>query len=334
MPTKKLYNSAVKTHIGASLLIKTMQIYSYTQLSPTLRQRLLNGISDLYQVAFRDTTDSQETVRAMCRQANLILGNPPAECMAETDSALVFWQLDSAGFDKYRHLRLSGKAANMGDWFARPCAETIVGGLAALYRGIDTLTLLKQDKQWVGHDLRPRLRLLDRQHVIVLGSGTIGTATRSILAGYRCTVRTLARTSPEAELRSREELLDALPEVDILVNTLPGTADRFVDREVLEAMKPGSVYANVGRGNTTDEAVLIELLQNGHLSGAVLDVTEREPLAEDNPLWGMSNVILTQHTGGGQADEDVGKVDLFVRNVRNIEENAAIESEIDLSRGY
>lgn len=311
-----------------------MRIYIYTYLSDLLRLRLLKGISESHKVEFRELNDSEETIHKMCLQAELILGNPPASAMKAVESTVVFWQLDSAGFDKYKHLRLEGKASNMGDWFARPCAETIVGGLVALYRGIDTLSLLKKEKTWVGHTLRGNLRLLDRQNVIVLGGGTIGTATRAILEGFRCSVQTLARTSPEAELRTKQDLLAALPLVDLVVNTLPGTADQFVDREVLEGMKPGSVYANVGRGNTTDEAALIELVQSGHLSGAVLDVTEHEPLPENNPLWTMENVVLTQHTGGGQADEDVGKVDLFVRNLKNLEANAALESEIDLSRGY
>jgi len=311
-----------------------MHIFIYTLLTDSLRERLLAGVSNQHSVVFREKSDSPEETRTKCRQADLLLGNPPLEWMEELGEKLVFWQLDSAGFDKYRSVKVSGRAANMGDWFARPCAETIVGGLAAFYRGLDTLTLLKQNKEWVGHKLRPQLRLLDRQRVIVLGSGTIGTATRAILEGYRCSVQTLARTSPEAELHSKEELLTALSDVDILVNTLPGTADNFVDRTVLEAMKPGSVYANVGRGNTTDEQALIELLKSGHLSGAVLDVTELEPLPEENPLWAMDNVLLTQHTGGGQADEDVGKVDLFVRNVQNLEADSPIESEIDLTRGY
>ena len=311
-----------------------MQIYIHTSLAAPLRKVLLDGISGEHSVLFREEDDTEEQAQDKFRQAQWVLGNVPAEWPGKEGEQLTFWQLDSAGFDKYKHLRLRAKAANMGDWFARPCAETIVGGLVALVRGIDALTLLKQNKQWVGHAMRPHLGLLNGRNVVVLGSGTIGTATREILGGFRCRVKTLARTSPEAELHTREELLAELPSVDILVNTLPGTADNFVDREVMAAMKPGSVYANVGRGNTTDEAALIEALQSGYLSGAVLDVTEQEPLPTNSPLWTLPNVILTQHTGGGQADEDVGKVALFLRNVMNLEAGNPIESEIDLERGY
>jgi glyoxylate/hydroxypyruvate reductase A len=311
-----------------------MQIYIHTNLAEPLRQGLLEGISKEHLVQFREVDDTDAQALEKFKEAQWVLGNVPTEWLGNKTNSLEFWQLDSAGFDKYKHLQLSAKVANMGDWFARPCAETIVGGLMALVRGIDALTLLKQNKQWVGHAMRPHLGLLDRRHVVVLGGGTIGKATRAILEGFRCQVKTLARTSPEAELHTVEELLAELPSVDILVNTLPGTADQFVDRRVIAAMQAGSVYANVGRGNTTDEDALIEALKSGHLSGAVLDVTEQEPLPTDSPLWTLPNVILTQHTGGGQADEDVGKVALFLRNIGNLETGNAIESEINLTRGY
>ena len=311
-----------------------MQIYIHTTLHEPLRRQLLDGISDAHTVEFREENDSDALARKKFDRGQLVLGNPPKEWLEQKTTDLEFWQLDSAGFDAYKSVRIKGRAANMGDWFARPCAETIVAGLMALYRGIDALTLLKQNKQWVGHTMRPYLGLMDRREVIILGAGTIGTATRQILEGFRCRVRMVARSSPQAALRSKDEFLDALPSADILVNTLPGTANKYVDREVFATMKSGSVYANVGRGNTTDEEALLDALRNDHLSGAVLDVTEIEPLPADSSLWTLPNVILTQHTGGGQADEGVGKVELFLRNLKNLETGEPIESEVDLSRGY
>ena len=65
-----------------------------------------------------------------------------------------------------------------------------------------------------------------------------------------------------------------------------------------------------------------------------MDVTHIEPLPADNPLWDMPNVILTQHTGGGQASEDEGKVAFFVKNFQRFLKNQPLENQIDLSRGY
>jgi phosphoglycerate dehydrogenase-like enzyme len=99
-------------------------------------------------------------------------------------------------------------------------------------------------------------------------------------------------------------------------------------------MQPGSFYASVGRGNTTDEPALIAALQAGRLGGAVLDVTATEPLPPNSPLWTLPNVLLTQHTGGGQPLEDEGKVDQLLRNLHQLERSEPLENLVDLARGY
>ncbi len=60
-------------------------------------------------------------------------------------------------------------------------------------------------------------------------------------------------------------------------------------------MKPTAYFVNVARGPITDEPALIRALQAGQIAGAGLDVTEMEPIAPDNPLLAMENVIITPH---------------------------------------
>jgi glyoxylate/hydroxypyruvate reductase A len=285
-----------------------------------------------HEVIFKKDLPENEQSAAFQR-ADLVLGNPPVAWFSESNN-LKWWQLDSAGFDGYKNLQLTIPVTNMGDYFAWPCAETIVAGIIAFYRDIHELAVLQTQKKWIGVPLRFKLGLLKNKKVIILGSGTIGQAVRQMLAGFQCHVQFLARTNPEAELHTPEELKTALPETDLVVNCLPGTAKGFFSAEMIAAMKTGSVYANIGRGSTTDETALIEALQSGQLAGAVLDVTEIEPLPMDNPLWEMQNVILTQHTGGGQATEDKGKVDLFIQNLERFLNGKSLENQVDLSKGY
>ncbi|MGM9506928.1 D-2-hydroxyacid dehydrogenase [Larkinella sp. GY13] len=309
-----------------------MIVFVNTPLNESDKAYFRAQLPDNYEVVFKKDLPESEQPAAFQR-ADLVLGNPPPAWFSGGTN-LKWWQLDSAGFDGYKNIQLNAPVTNMGDYFAWPCAETIVAGIIAFYRDIHGLAVLQTQKKWVGVPLRFKLGLLKNKKVVILGSGTIGQAVRQMLTGFQCEVKFLARTNPEAELHTPEELKAALPETDLVVNCLPGTAKGFFSAEMIAAMKTGSVYANIGRGSTTDEKALIDALQSGQLAGAVLDVTEVEPLPLDNPLWEMPNVILTQHTGGGQATEDKGKVDLFFQNLNRFSNGKPLENQVELSKGY
>ena len=65
----------------------------------------------------------------------------------------------------------------------------------------------------------------------------------------------------------------------------------------LQAMKKGAVLINTSRGAIVDEPALVEVLKNGYLAGAGLDVFVHEPLPADSPLRLLNNVLLTPHIG-------------------------------------
>ena len=310
-----------------------MQLFVNTTLSDTLKAELQQQLPPDITPQFRQDLPEAEQ-QAVFRAADLILGNPPVAWFTEPLPDLKFWQLDSAGFDGYQSVQTQAQLANMGDYFARPCAETMMAGILALYRCIPELVLLQSRSEWVGVPIRARTNSLWQKRVVILGTGTIGQAVRGMLSGFDCQVKTLARKDPQADLHSVDELKAVLPETDIVINCLPGTAAGFVSADVISAMKPGSLYANVGRGNTTDEPALIQALKSGRLGGAVLDVTDREPLPADSPLWSLPTVLLTQHSGGGQPDEAAGKVAQFRRNLDRFRAGKPLENSVELGRGY
>lgn len=310
-----------------------MKILVFTPLDSHLRESLRKQLPSSAQVSFYSELPPEESKKQFA-SAEIIMGNPPADWLENVPEKLVFWQLDSAGFDQYSKVKVNIPVSNMGDFFARPCAETIVGGILAFYRHIHELVRLQSEKKWIGKPIRFKLHLLGDKDVIILGSGTIGQSVEKMLAGFGCRVRLSARSNPRADFHSKEELMRALPEADLVINTLPGTADKFVSQEFFNHMKDGSVYASVGRGNTTDEPALISALKSGKLSGAVLDVTAAEPLPESSELWAMENVILTQHSGGGQMKEDEGKIKKFVFNLQRFVNNQPVMDQVDLTRGY
>jgi glyoxylate/hydroxypyruvate reductase A len=310
-----------------------MRLFVYSDLPEATREQLQQGLPTGITTVYKsDLTTEQQAVEL--RQAAVLFGNPPAEWLADYLPNLQLWQLDSAGFDRYKGLVVAAPVANMGDYFAWPCAETMVAGLLALYRAVPELARLQAEQRWVGAPIRERMGLLRAKRVIILGSGTIGLAVRQQLSGFGCQVRLLARTDPQAQLHSREELAAALPATDIVVNCLPGSAENFFAADLIAALPPHGIYASVGRGTTTDEPALIAALQAGRLGGAVLDVTATEPLPPGHPLWTIPNVLLTQHTGGGQPDEAAGKVAQLLRNLHRLQAGQPLENQVALERGY
>ena len=289
-----------------------MTIFVYSRLSSAGKAYLHDQFPADITLVFRDDLPEERQVGAF-QQADVILGNPPADWLTGS-LALRWWQLDSAGFDAYAHLTVSCPVTNMGDLFAWPCAETIVAGIMALYRHIPELTLLQADRRWVGAPIRSTLQLLRGQRTVILGAGAIGQAVAQMLRGFDCPIQFLARTDPGATLHTPDDLRVVLPQTDLV--------------------KPGSVFANVGRGSTVDEPALIQALQTGYLGGAVLDVTATEPLPPTNPLWTLPNVILTQHTGGGQPDEERAKIDRFLGNWQRFRTGEPLANPVTLQRGY
>jgi D-3-phosphoglycerate dehydrogenase len=93
------------------------------------------------------------------------------------------------------------------------------------------------------------------------------------------------------------DLTELASRVDVLtVHTpLAPTTYHLINRDILRAMKPGAILINASRGAVIDEVALIEVLQDGHLGGAGLDVFDPEPPARNNPLFGFEQVVLTPH---------------------------------------
>ena len=311
-----------------------MRLFVYSPLSATARLHLENHLPAELTPTFSHDLPTEQRMAAL-QAAEVLLGNPPPAWLAGPLPNLRFWQIDSSGFERYRQVQLDVPVANMGDFFAWPCAETMVAGLLALYRHLPELAVLQAEKRWVGGAfVRNRAQLLRGRRVVILGSGAIGRAVQQQLSGFECNVQLLARTDPQAQLHSKAQLKATLPATDIVINCLPGSAEGFFSADLVGAMRPGSIYASVGRGNTTDEPALIEALQTNRLGGAVLDVTATEPLPTDNPLWTLPNVLLTQHTGGGQPFEDEGKVDALLRNLTLLRNGQPLKNLVELNRGY
>jgi phosphoglycerate dehydrogenase-like enzyme len=100
-----------------------------------------------------------------------------------------------------------------------------------------------------------------------------------------------------AELDTPDRLEERLGEADFVIVTTPETPATLgmFNTRLFSRMKRGAYFINIARGRCVVTQDLIAALQSGELAGAGLDVVDPEPLPDDSPLWGMSNVLITPH---------------------------------------
>ena len=136
----------------------------------------------------------------------------------------------------------------------------------------------------------------------ILGLGIQGRPVARIAQAFGMEVVAWARpgsvrpADPDIPHLSMEELLATSDMVSIHLR-LSAESRGLLNAERLRSMKPGSVLINTARGAIVDEAALAEVLRDGPLAAAGLDVYAVEPLPADSPLRQLPNVVLTPHVG-------------------------------------
>jgi phosphoglycerate dehydrogenase-like enzyme len=115
-------------------------------------------------------------------------------------------------------------------------------------------------------------------------------------------------------------LEEVLAEAQFLSLHAPLTPETrgLVGREVLARMRPGAYLINTARGELVDHHALYEALRSGHLAGAILDVTDPEPLPPDHPLRELENCLLTPHIAGLTRESQARVGERVVRGILEV----------------
>ena len=129
------------------------------------------------------------------------------------------------------------------------------------------------------------------------------------------------------------ELMAASDDVAVALPLTPET-HHLVGEAEIRAMKPTSVFVNVGRGAVVDEPALVRALAEGRIKGAALDVFETEPLPKESPLWGMDNVLLSPHTADHTRTWLVDASHLFLQNLERFRRGEPLLTLVDKRAGY
>jgi glyoxylate/hydroxypyruvate reductase A len=172
----------------------------------------------------------------------------------------------------------------------------------------------------------------------VMGLGSLGCAVLERLAAYGFRLRGWNRSPRVIEnvqtFAGGDQLKPFLAECDVLICLLPLTSatQGILNRELFAALPKGAALINVGRGPHLVDQDLLAALDSGHLSRAILDVTEPEPLPRDHPFWTHPRVFVTPHVASMTQPETAAPI--LLENVRRHQRGEPLVGVVDRARGY
>lgn len=160
------------------------------------------------------------------------------------------------------------------------------------------------------YTLKPIMELKDKVMGII-GLGTIGSKMAAMAQAFGMNViYNGGRQKVDGAVAVSQHQL--FMESDVISLHCPLTKENkgFVNKELLELVKPTALLINTARGALINEKHLAQMLQQKQLAGAALDVLTQEPPEKDNPLTGIDNCIITPHNAwlSGEARNRIMKM--------------------------
>jgi len=262
--------------------------------------------------------------------------------MFQRNPSLKWIQATSAGiggFMKRSGLDLAPiTVTTAGGIHAIPLSEFALAGALYFTKSFPLINNWKNEKHWE----RYTTSQLAGKRVLIIGLGGIGRKAAETFKNLGLDVIGLGRTKDRnnqpniRKVISRENLMEELPEIDIVLVCCPLTEETegLIGVKEFSVIKRNAILINISRGQVVDQSSMIEALKDGRLLGACLDVFNEEPLPKENPLWAMPNVLISPHSASTVATENAALIDLFCQNLRLIESGQTPKNLYVSKRGY
>jgi len=224
-----------------------------------------------------------------------------------------------------------------------PVARMIDRSLTAGMAQYVTMAVLQYRRGWEAMRAGQRAGLWRRpglggSRVGILGLGELGGACARALAGLGLDVAGWSRSAKRIDGVQAYAGMDALPAFlarsEVLVCLLPLTSEleNILGRTTFDRLPWGAYLVHAGRGEHLVEADLLDALDRGQLSGAVLDVFRQEPLPAAHPFWTRADIIITPHIAS-QTDPATAAAHVAA-NIARARAGLPLIGQVDRALGY
>ena len=314
------------------------------KLTSETEDKLTSLLGVKYEVIFKEKNGKKYLLSDdQIKDVEVIIGNPAMDILKKAES-LKWVQLISSGADQYVSCGLLDPRktilTNATGAYGHGISEYMIAGVFSLTKNLHIYRDLQREALW--KDQGP-IMTINGSNTLIVGYGDIGKHFAEKIHALGSNIYAVKRRRTDLPNYvngpfSLDCLPTLLPRMDIVALCLPNTArtEGLFDYEMLSHMKNDRILVNVGRGNSVVTGDLVRALDEGLLHGAVLDVTDPEPLPADHPLWKEKNVIITPHISGGDHSRETveNRERIILENVQRYLAGERLTNLVDFSTGY
>jgi phosphoglycerate dehydrogenase-like enzyme len=291
-------------------------------------------------------SNQADLLREWVQDAAIILNNIPDGRLLRqvfTDARSLRWIHSlSDGVEKILFPELVASSVvltNARGVFKRSLAEFVIASV--LYFAKDFRRLIRSQQAGVWQQFE-----MEEAHgkvMGIVGYGETGRACAERARGLGMKVLGLRRKPEQSKgdpwleaALGPHQLHDLLAHSDYVVLATPATPQTrmLIGKAEFAAMKPSTVFINVGRGSSVDETAMIDALQRGCIRGAALDVYDHEPVPSGHPLYILENVLLSPHCADHTPDFYDLDMEFFIQNLQRFLKGEPLGNVVDKEAGY
>jgi len=288
-------------------------------------------------IDFVVTTEAEETLREI-EDADAFWGYGITPEFVRQASKLRWVQVNYVGIEALMFSELVNSdiiLTNARGTTGINIAEHVMALILAFTRTLHLTIKRQMEKVW---EIRPNLPVMEiaGETIGILGLGGIGLQVAKRANAFDMLVLAIDPVLTEKPeyvegLWEPDQLHRMLQQSDFVVVCCPLTPQTkgIIGETEFRMMKETAFLINIARGKIVDQLALITALQTKEISGAGLDVTEPEPLPENNPLWEMENVIITPHHAGQSPKSAPRIFQVLCENLKRFSNNQALISVVN-----
>lgn len=213
-------------------------------------------------------------------------------------------------------------------------AEYVSYAVLRHFRHFDLYAEQASKREWIDHPIPDK----NKCQIGLLGMGILGQRIAQSLQHLEFTVSGWSRTPKHMEgitcLTGADGLEQLLAQSNVLICILPLTEETtdILNHKTLSKLPKGAYVINIARGQHVVEEDLLALVQQGHLSGAMLDVFREEPLPPSHPFWAEPRIQITPHISALTSKETATRQ--IADKIRRLQQGLPVAGLVDPVRGY